>query len=138
MTSTAETIRSRLENPIQVEPPILIDLPNGDKLAMATRKASHNLEEQTLKEIVRSALLKAINAVRNVGSTPIVVTAYWGVGESSWFDNPQRVDELVHAWSQVCNDEHVAWGAGETQILKGIVKPGEILISATCIGIKQT
>lgn len=85
--------------------------------------------------VARDTVAMIVNDVIVVGAEPQVVTAYWAVGESGWFDDRARTADLVRGWTEACHACGVTWGGGETPALAGIVAPGTIDLGGACIGV---
>ena len=107
---------------------------------MAQRQARYSLmgNGATAGDRMQSAIFAAAAAVEETGATPLVITVYWGAGDSKWFGDLSQVEELVKATSEACETLGVAWGAGETQVLREIVNENAIHLVASCVGVKQT
>ena len=76
-----------------------------------------------------------INDLIAVGAQPLVVHAYWAVGSDTWFQNDQKVKDLIIGWGNGCQESGVSWGGGETPALKGIVKEQTIELGGSAVGI---
>jgi phosphoribosylformylglycinamidine cyclo-ligase len=87
--------------------------------------------------IAQDTIATAINDIITVGAKPLSIHAYWAVGGSDWFEDEQRMRDLVAGWKQTCDAIGVAWGGGETPSLSGVVEPGAIDLAASCVGIIQ-
>ena len=85
--------------------------------------------------VARDTVAMIVNDVLVVGAEPQVVTAYWAVGDSAWFDDRARVADLVRGWTEACEECGVTWGGGETPALAGIVAPGTIDLGGACVGV---
>jgi len=76
-----------------------------------------------------------INDLISVGAKPLTINAYWAVGQSDWFKNNKRINNLVKGWRDACNLSDVTWGGGETPTLKEIVNEESIDLGGSAIGI---
>ncbi len=76
-----------------------------------------------------------INDLATVGAKPLVIHAYWAVGDSIWLDDNERTEDLVKGWKSGCDLAEVSWGGGETPTLKGIVNPSTIDLGGSAVGI---
>jgi len=85
--------------------------------------------------LARDTVAMIVNDVVVVGAEPQVVTAYWAVGASGWFDDRARAADLVRGWTEACAECGVTWGGGETQALAGVVAPETIDLGGACIGV---
>jgi phosphoribosylformylglycinamidine cyclo-ligase len=77
----------------------------------------------------------AVNDIITVGARPLSIHAYWAVGGPDWFDDKQRMRDLVAGWKRTCDTIGVAWGGGETPSLAGVVEAGAVDLAASCVGI---
>ena len=84
--------------------------------------------------IAQDTVAMIVNDLITVGAMPKVVTAHMSVAESEWFNNTQRMHDLVNGWAAACNLAGAKWGGGETPQLKGILQPGVIELSGSAIG----
>lgn len=76
-----------------------------------------------------------LNDLVTVGAQPLVVHAYWGVGNSDWFEDKPRIKDFVNGWKKACDDAGASWGGGETPTNKGIVDPERIDLAGSAVGI---
>lgn len=85
--------------------------------------------------LARDTVAMIVNDVIVVGAEPQVVTAYWAVGESAWFDDRERAADLVRGWTEACVESGATWGGGETPALAGVITPGTIDLGGACVGV---
>ncbi|MXZ74314.1 MAG: phosphoribosylformylglycinamidine cyclo-ligase [Gemmatimonadetes bacterium] len=85
--------------------------------------------------IAQDTIATAVNDLVTVGARPLSIHAYWAAGSSDWFDDTERMNDLVDGWKAACNVLGVAWGGGETPCLTGVVEEGAIDLAASCVGI---
>lgn len=85
--------------------------------------------------IAQDTIAMAVNDLITVGATPLTVHAYWAAGDSAWFEDQQRMQDLVRGWQRACDVCGVSWGGGETPALAGVVAPGRIDLAASCVGL---
>lgn len=78
-----------------------------------------------------------INDLVTVGAQPLVLHAYWASGSSEWFNNHQRVKDLVSGWKKACSIANVTWGGGETPAYAGIIDKTTIDLAGSAVGIIQ-
>lgn len=76
-----------------------------------------------------------INDLTTVGAKPLVIHAYWAVGDSKWLDDNERMKDLVKGWKNGCDLAEVSWGGGETPTLNGIINPNTIDLGGSAVGI---
>lgn len=77
----------------------------------------------------------ALNDLTAVGAKPLVATAFWAVGKSSWFDDIERTTDLVNGWKQACDDAETTWGGGESPSYNDIVNPDTIALGGNVVGV---
>jgi phosphoribosylformylglycinamidine cyclo-ligase len=75
-----------------------------------------------------------VNDLITTGAMPISVAMHAAVGDSAWFDNQQRAEDLARGFSDGCTQAGAVWGGGETPALKGIVDPKTIVLAGSAIG----
>lgn len=85
--------------------------------------------------IAQDTIATAVNDLVTVGARPLSIHAYWAAGSSDWFDDTERMNDLVDGWKAACDLLGVAWGGGETPCLTGVVEEGAIDLAASCVGI---
>lgn len=85
--------------------------------------------------IAQDTIAMAVNDILTVGARPVSIHAYWAVGNSDWFDDLQRMKDLVKGWKKACDLSGAAWGGGETPALTGVVEKGVIDLAASCVGV---
>ncbi len=85
--------------------------------------------------IAQDTIATAVNDIVTVGARPLSIHAYWAAGSSDWFDDVERMNDLVAGWKAACDVLGVAWGGGETPCLTGVVEEGAIDLAASCVGI---
>jgi phosphoribosylformylglycinamidine cyclo-ligase len=98
--------------------------------------AMHALTGKTYYEnIAHDTVATIINDLVSVGAKPLVIHAYWAVGNSKWFEDKERTEAMVAGWKNACDVAGVSWGGGETPALSGIVQPGTIDLGGSAVGI---
>ena len=85
--------------------------------------------------IAQDTVAAAVNDLVSVGATPVSIHAYWSTGNSDWFSDRERTEDLVRGWKAACDTCHVSWGGGETPALNGVIEPGRIDLAASAVGI---
>ncbi|MEA2708655.1 MAG: phosphoribosylformylglycinamidine cyclo-ligase, partial [Phycisphaerales bacterium] len=75
-----------------------------------------------------------VNDLVTVGGLPISVAMHAAVGDSAWFDNQRRAEDLARGFADGCHRAGAVWGGGETPALKGIVNPNTIVLAGSAIG----
>jgi phosphoribosylformylglycinamidine cyclo-ligase len=85
--------------------------------------------------LAQDTVAMAANDVAAMGAEPQVLSAYWAIGDSSWFDDRERAADLAQGWARACQAVGATWGGGETPALGGVVEPGAIDLAAACLGV---
>lgn len=85
--------------------------------------------------IAQDTIATAVNDLVTVGARPLSIHAYWAAGSSDWFDDTERMNDLVDGWKAACDVLGMAWGGGETPCLTGVVEERAIDLAASCVGI---
>jgi len=75
-----------------------------------------------------------VNDLITTGALPISVAMHAGVGDSDWFANAKRAEDLARGFAEGCKRANAVWGGGETPALKGIVERGAIVLAGSAIG----
>lgn len=86
-------------------------------------------------KVAQCTVAMGINDLITVGADPVLVNAYWAAGDSSWFENLQRAQDLVNGWKRACNLAGAVWGGGETPTLRGIINPNTVDLSCSAYGV---
>jgi phosphoribosylformylglycinamidine cyclo-ligase len=84
--------------------------------------------------IARDTVATVLNDLASVGGQPLAITAYWGSGSSSWFEDAERMSDLTRGWAEACDEAGCAWGGGETQALTGMIQPNTLVLGGSAIG----
>ena len=100
----------------------------ADEMRKITGKSYYDI-------IAHDTVATIINDLITVGAAPLVLHAYWAVGESSFLTDTQRMTDFITGWKKACDNASVSWGGGETPTLRGIVVPGTIDLGGSAIGI---
>jgi len=85
--------------------------------------------------IAQDTVAMIVNDLITVGAAPQVVNAYFAVGESEWFSDKKRTEDLVEGWTKACDMAGAVYGGGESPTLKGIIDPKTIDLSGSAVGI---
>src|SRR5436305_9696646 len=75
-----------------------------------------------------------VNDLITVGALPISVAMHAAGGDSSWFENASRAEDLARGFADGCKQSNAVWRGGETPALKGIVKEHAIVLAGSAIG----
>lgn len=75
-----------------------------------------------------------VNDLITCGALPISVAMHAAVGDSEWFADSHRANELARGFAEGCRKSQAVWGGGETPTLKGIVEKETIVLAGSAIG----
>src|SRR5207237_7946547 len=75
-----------------------------------------------------------VNDLVTTGALPLSVAMHAAVGDSSWFEDTQRANDLARGFAEGCRRAQAAWGGGETPALKDIVQRDAIDLAGSEVG----
>jgi phosphoribosylformylglycinamidine cyclo-ligase len=75
-----------------------------------------------------------VNDLVTTGALPISVAMHAAVGDSSWFANAARAEDLASGFAEGCRRAAAVWAGGETPALSGIVDPQTIVLAGSALG----
>ncbi len=87
------------------------------------------------KEIAQDTIAMIVNDLIVVGAAPMVINAYFGLGNSDWLLKGNRGADLVSGFAKACDLAGAVWGGGETPSLSGIINPDSIDLAGSAVGI---
>lgn len=87
------------------------------------------------ENIAHDTVSAIINDLITVGARPLVIHAYWAVGDSEWLADLPRMKDLVKGWRLACDLSGVTWGGGETPSYSGIINPKTIDLGGSAVGV---
>jgi len=76
-----------------------------------------------------------INDLITVGASPLVIHAYWAVGDGVFLADSKKMKDLINGWKSACDLAGISWGGGETPTYKGIINPQTIDLGGSAVGI---
>lgn len=85
--------------------------------------------------IAHDTVATIINDLVTVGTTPLVLHAYWAIEDNNWLYDSVRMKDLINGWKKACDIAGVSWGGGETATIKQIVIKGTAEFAGSAIGI---
>lgn len=85
--------------------------------------------------VAQDTVAMIVNDLITIGALPMSVSMHVSTGDSSWFTNKARIENLVKGWKGACDMAGATWAGGETPALKGIVSPDTIELSGSAVGI---
>src|SRR5688572_19955091 len=75
-----------------------------------------------------------VNDLATTGALPVSVAMHAAVGDSEWFADAKRAEDLADGFAEGCRISGAVWGGGETPALKGIVNPDTIVLAGSAVG----
>jgi len=100
----------------------------ADKMREITGKTYYD-------QIAQDTVAMVINDLVTSGASPMVVNAYFGIGDSNWLSDEERFKDLIIGWKNACNLSGAVYGGGETPTLKNIIYPNAIDLGGSAVGI---
>jgi phosphoribosylformylglycinamidine cyclo-ligase len=85
--------------------------------------------------IAQDTIAMIVNDLVVVGAMPVVVNAYWAVGDADWMRDEQRASDLINGWGTACEAIGATWGGGETPTLKDVIVPATIDLAGSAVGL---
>lgn len=85
--------------------------------------------------LAQDTVAMIVNDIVVVGAKPLVILAYWAAGNSNWFKDKKRIEDLIVGWRKACDLSGAVWGGGETPVLKGIINKDTFDLAGACFGI---
>ncbi len=86
------------------------------------------------REIAIDTVATIVNDLITCGALPLSVAMHAAVGDSGWFTDARRMEDLVEGWAEGCRQAGGVWGGGETPTLRGIVNPDTIVLAGSAVG----
>jgi len=74
------------------------------------------------------------NDLVTCGALPVAVAMHAAVGDSGWFADKHRSQELVAGFAEGCRAAGAVWGGGETPALRGLVEPSAVILAGSAVG----
>lgn len=84
--------------------------------------------------LAQDTVAMMVNDLVVVGAKPAVVMAYWGAGGGAWFEDKERMKDLVMGWAKACDLAGASWGGGETPSLTNVVVANKVDLAGCCVG----
>jgi phosphoribosylformylglycinamidine cyclo-ligase len=86
------------------------------------------------REIGIDTVATIVNDLVTCGARPISVAMHAAVGDSGWFADERRAEDLVQGFAEGCRLADAVWGGGETPTLRGLIQPEAIVLAGSAIG----
>lgn len=75
-----------------------------------------------------------VNDLITCGALPLSVAMHAAVGDSAWFADATRAEQLAEGFAEGCRLSGAVWGGGETPALRGLVEPAAIVLAGSAVG----
>jgi len=85
--------------------------------------------------LAQDTVAMIVNDMITVGALPLSTAMHLAVGDSDWFSDEKRSQDLVEGWEFACRLARCAWGGGETPTLRDVVFPNAVVLSGSAIGM---
>lgn len=105
----------------------------GTKSAI-TQEVLDKTAKSYFAEIAQDTVAMVINDLISVGAKPLVLNAYFGLGNSDWLLQEGK-EKLITGFKDACKLSNVVWGGGETPSLTGIINDSSIDLAGSAVGI---
>jgi phosphoribosylformylglycinamidine cyclo-ligase len=86
------------------------------------------------REIGIDTVATIVNDLATCGALPISVAMHAAVGDSRWFADEKRANDLVEGFAEGCRLAGAAWGGGETPALRDVVVRSAIVLAGSALG----
>jgi phosphoribosylformylglycinamidine cyclo-ligase len=86
------------------------------------------------REIGLDTVATIVNDLVTCGARPVAVAMHAAVGDSGWFADRRRAQNLVQGFAEGCRQAGAVWGGGETPALRGVVEPAAIVLAGSAVG----
>jgi phosphoribosylformylglycinamidine cyclo-ligase len=144
-STTSVLARHGLREPAGVrgESAYLIESDNGYLAHVEEGLGTKNLVADAMRQLTGRSFYEPIgidtvatitNDLVTTGALPISVAMHAGVGDSAWFEDARRAEDLARGFAEGCRQSGAVWGGGETPALKGIINPDTIVLAGSAIG----
>jgi len=84
--------------------------------------------------IAQDDVAMIVNDIIVVGARPLVVSAYFAAGNSEWFSDEKKMNDLTDGFRDACNKAGAVWGGGESPTLRGVIEQGAADLAGACVG----
>jgi len=85
--------------------------------------------------IAQCNVAMAVNDLITLGVYPVIYNQYAAVGDSAWFQDLSRSQDIAAGTLGACLTARCVWGGGETPALSGIIMPQAIDLAGATVGI---
>ena len=144
-TTTPALAAHGLSEPAAVrgESAYLIETPDEYLAHVEEGLGTKNLIADAMRELTGQSFYRNIgidtvatmvNDLVTTGAMPISVAMHAAVGDSEWFADARRAEDLAEGFAEGCRQAGAVWGGGETPALRGIVEPEAIVLAGSALG----
>ncbi|MBM3708681.1 MAG: phosphoribosylformylglycinamidine cyclo-ligase, partial [Actinobacteria bacterium] len=86
-------------------------------------------------QVAQDTVAMIVNDLITVGALPLSVAMHLAAGNSNWFKDQQRCQELIDGWQSACKLAGATWAGGETPTLRDIIDPNTVELSGSAVGL---
>jgi len=145
LATTASLVSHNITEPAGVrgESAYLIEIPDAYWAHVEEGLGTKNLVADAMAKLTGQSHYHAIgidtvativNDLITCGALPISVAMHAAVGDSKWFADSARANDLARGFADGCKQANAVWGGGETPALKGMVNPDSIILAGSAFG----
>lgn len=144
-TTTDRLAQHGLREPAHIrgESAYLIEADDGFLAHVEEGLGTKNLVADAMRELTGKSyyfhvgidtVATMVNDLITTGALPISIAMHAAVGDTKWFDDRTRADDLARGFAEGCRRSNATWGGGETPALRDIVNPETIVLAGSAIG----
>ena len=85
-------------------------------------------------QVAQCNVAMVVNDMITLGARPVSFGQYLAVGDSGWFSDKKRYEDLIDGTRKACVLARCSWGPGETPTLKDMVFPGTAELAGAAVG----
>jgi phosphoribosylformylglycinamidine cyclo-ligase len=128
---------------VRGESAYLVETPDEYLAHVEEGLGTKNLVADAMAELTERSFYEAIgvdtvativNDLITTGALPVSVAMHAAVGDSRWFDDQRRAQDLARGFARGCREAGAVWGGGETPALTGIVDPKTVVLAGSAVG----
>lgn len=85
-------------------------------------------------QIAQDTVAMIVNDMVTLGLFPTTLAMHLAVGNSDWFNDAKRAQDLIDGWGDACDEARCVWSGGETPTLSGLPYP---VLAGSAAGISK-
>jgi len=87
------------------------------------------------EQVAQDCVAMIVNDMITLGAMPLSIAMYLAAGDSDWFEDEIRYQDLINGWKKACDLSRCVWGPGETPTLKVIINSETVDLAGSAEGI---